>query len=318
MSNIIRFPNNIFAPTKCVIKNYGYDLYRANFRSMNDLYTYLKSYPEINSKVFPRLASSREGFEFAGVDFEKAVEDLVKPVKAEYGDFLKLQSKLDTHSTDYVTEYVTTKSAAGSVIDIPSYVSGSPLCYISEKEVYEPKFVRLNVLLSYYCGTSKSQVENRALVTTSLINALEKEGYIVDINAFAISEEGKELMNINVNLKNSNDSLNKANLIKSLCYVEFLRRIIFRVKETIPVKDEDWGDGYGCTCDEEKIRAILRLTDDDIFIDQPREMRIRGNDLIEDFEAAVDSLKIENKIDVKESRKELETEVKRMSLRIRR
>ena len=315
MSNVIRFPKNIFDPTPFVLNNYEYKLYRANFRSISDLYQYLKSNPDINSSVFPRLASVREDSDFAGEPYEAAVESLVKPVKAEFKDFLKLQSKLDSQSLDYVTEYVTTKSAAGSVIDIPSYVSGSPLCYISEKEVYEPKFVRMNVLLSYYSGTTKDQVVNRAIITTSLINALEKEGYIVDINAFSLAEEGKELLNVNVNLKNSNDTLNKANLIKSLCYVEFLRRIIFRVRETVPVKDYEWGDGYGRTCDERKVRAVLRLRDDDLLIDQPREMGVRGRSLIGDFESAIESLKLENKIDVKASKKELETEVKRMSLR---
>ena len=191
MSNVIRFTKNIFDPKSFVLNNYEYKLYRANFRSMSDLYNYLKSEPEINSRVFPRLASEREDSDFAGEPYDAAVESLIKPVKAEFNDFLKLQSKLDNQSLDYVTEYVTTKSAAGSVIDIPSYVSGSPLCYISEKEVYEPKFVRMNVLLSYYCGTTKDQVVNRAIITTSLINALEKEGYIVDINAFSLAEEGK-------------------------------------------------------------------------------------------------------------------------------
>ena len=135
MSNVIRFPKNIFDPTPFVLNNYEYKLYRANFRSISDLYQYLKSNPDINSSVFPRLASEREDSDFAGEPYEAAVESLVKPVKAEFKDFLKLQSKLDSQSLDYVTEYVTTKSAAGSVIDIPSYVSGSPLCYISEKEV---------------------------------------------------------------------------------------------------------------------------------------------------------------------------------------
>ena len=87
------------------------------------------------------------------------------------------------------------------------------------------------------------------------------------------------------------------------------------MRETVPVKDYEWGDGYGRTCDERKVRAVLRLRDDDLLIDQPREMGVRGRSLIGDFESAIESLELENKIDVKASKKELETEVKRMSLR---
>ena len=315
MENVDRFPNNILRPTNIYINNREYDLYKANFRSITDLYHYVKSNPIINDSCFPILASERESFDFAGEPYDTAVESIVKPVKEEYADFIKLQRKLDSFGTDFVTQYVTCKSISGSVIDIPSYVSGSPLCYVSEKETYEPKFIRLNVLLSYYWGTSKNQVKNRALIITALINALEKEGYYVDINAFAISKEGDEIIDINVNLKNSNNTLNKSNIIKALCYVEFFRRVVFRVKETMPVKDCEWGDGYGSTCEESFSRKVLKISKDDLFIDQPRELGIWGKDLILDFENAIEYLKLDNKINVKESKKEIETEIKKLSLR---
>ena len=313
MSNVERFPSNIFDPVEVKIKNYPRKMYRANFRSLYDLRNYLTNNPEINHNCFPRLASEREGYDFAGESYEDTLKMIDGPIKEEFADFFTLQKKIDRSSFEFVKEYVSTKSVAGGVIDIPSLVTGSPLCYVSEKEVFEPKFIRLNLLLSYYCGTSKSQVKNRALIVTALINALEREGYVVDVNTFAVSKEGKELMNINVNIKNSNQTLNKANLIKSLCYVEFFRRLIFRVKETLDVKDEEWGDGYGVTCDKDEILELLKLSKDDIFVDQPRELCIYGRNLVEDFDNAVKFLGIGDKIDVKESRDNIKRQVKVLS-----
>ena len=313
MENYDKYPRNIFKPEKRCIRGVNFNYYKAVFRSLTDLYNYLKSEPKINREIFTRLASERESYSFSGREYEEALEMLVSPVDDEYADFLTLQKKLDTDTFDSITEYETYKSASGGVIDIPSYVTGSPLCYLSERETYEPKFVRMNVLLSYYCGTSKNQVRNRALIVTSLVNALEKAGYIVDMNAFSLCEEANELLEVNVNIKSSDESLNKANLIKALCYVEFLRRIIFRVRETMPVKNEDWGEGYGKTCSRTIAHDALKLSNDDLFIDQPSNLNIKGYDLLEDFNNTVKNLKLADKIDLKESRKNIQ-KVKKLIL----
>lgn len=314
MENYELFPNNVFEPTKKKINNFNYDFYKMNFRSLSDLYKYLTSNPVINHNCFPRLASEREGFDFAGKDYDTALSMLMGPVDKDYAEFLALQKQIDNSSFDFVTEYVSSKSTAGGVIDIPSYVTGSPLCYRSEIETFEPKFVRINLLLSYYCGTTKEQVQNRALIVTALVNALERAGYSVDINTFALSKEGSEVLDVNVNIKNSNDTLNKANLIKSLCYVEFFRRLIFRVKETSLVTDEEWGNGYGCTVDKDFARQALNLSSNDIYIDQPRDLGIKGDNLLSDFKSAVKRLNVTDKIDVKESISNLEKEVKTLKL----
>ena len=298
MKNQDKFPNNIYEPISLDVSGNNYKLYRASFNSLYDLYSYLTNHPKINTNVFRDLHSEINDSGFAGIPYTKALEELIGPPRGEYKKFVTLSDNLGNDVSDYVQEYIYVKSPGGGYIDIPSYCSGDPFCYRTAKSIYTPKFIKLNVLLSYSGGTSKSQVMNRALIIAALVNAFEHEGYIVEINSFDLSVVERELVNINVNVKNNDETFNIASLYKSLCYVEFLRRILFRVLETIDVKDEDWQYTYGRVIDESFARKALNLDENDIYIDQPRSMNISGEDIVEDFTNALKYLSLEDKIDI--------------------
>lgn len=297
INNYDKFPFNILKPDTIEIDGKEYTRYRARFNSLHDLYNYLSANPQLNESVFYKLASLTNDSDFAGKPYKEALEDLNKPPRSEFFDFLELTKKLDEDALGYVKEYITVKSPGGGCIDIPSYVTGSPFCYKTTKSIYTPKFVKINISLSYFGSTTKKQVMNRALIIVSLINAFEQAGYIVDVNTFEISYLGNEISDIDVNIKNSDESFNKASLYKSICYVEFLRRLMFRVLETLDVKGS-WCGGYGFPVSEKMARIIRRMDENDIFFDQPREMNITGNDIVRDFENVVEQLNIEDKIDV--------------------
>lgn len=303
LKNSERFPHNIYEPKVIEYCGSDYTLYNVKFRSLHDLYTYLKSHPKINSEVFTKLHSVENKSEFSGIPYSKAVEELEMPPRAGYENFLQLSKTLDENYLDLVQEYVEVKAPAGGYVDVASYVTGSPLCFKIARKISVPKFVRINVSLSYNCETTKEQVMNRALIVVALVNAFERAGYVVDINMFELSKNNNEIVNINVNIKNGQDSFNKGSLYKTLCYVEFLRRILFRVLETIDVKNS-WGNGYGQTCNEKMVRSVLKLTDSDIFIAEPDEMGILGKDIGRDFEKVLEKLKLEDKIDVEKAKKD--------------
>ena len=42
-------------------------LYKYNFSNLNDLYNYLKSNPEVNTRIFKKQASLKENNDFSGV-----------------------------------------------------------------------------------------------------------------------------------------------------------------------------------------------------------------------------------------------------------
>lgn len=307
--NHIEYPFNIYEEDKVIIDDDEYTRYRARFNSLHDLYEYLKSEPKLNRTVFRKLHSVENDYDFAGIPFDEALEDLENPPRTGYGDFLRLSERLNEDAMGYVQEFMTVKSPGGGYLDIPSYAAGDPLCYIISRSIYTPKFIRINIALSYYWGTSKDQVMNRALIIAALVNAFEQEGYVVEINTFELSREDDEIVDIDVNIKNNNETFNKASLYKSLCYVEFLRRILFRVLESLDVKN-DWGSGYGQTCSENFVRKAKKFDDNDIFFDQPREMGIHGKDIGKDFEAVLSHLDLRDKIDVEKAKDDFNKDIR--------
>lgn len=301
--NQIKFSDNIFEPEKVKVGRNNYTMYRASFNNLYSLYEYLKQEPELNRRIFSELSSVNGSESFAGKPYNEAVEDLIGEIDPGYEEFLKLQSDLNRAKMGKVHKFRLVRTVAGGHLNIPAYSAGIPLCYETEERISKPKFIRIHVSLSYYWGTSKSQVLHRAIIITNIIKALEKAGYSVDLNTFEMSQEDDELVYIIVQIKKHGGRLNMSALYKTLCHVEFLRRILFRILETMDVHNY-WGSGYGQTCSEEFIRKALNLGNNDIFFDQPRSMGIDGEDLADDFESAVRHLNLEDKIDVEKAKRE--------------
>ncbi len=307
-----RFPFNILEPDRIQVDDDTYTRYRAKFNSLHDLYSYLSSNPKTNRRVFRTLHSIENDEEFAGIPYDDALEELESPPRSGYREFLRLSDRLNDDAMGYVQEHEIIKSPGGGYVDIPSFAAGDPLCYRISRSTYTPKFIRVNIALSYFWGTTKEQVLNRALIISALVNAFEQAGYIVEVNTFEISKEDDEIIDIDVNIKNSDETFNKASLYKSLCYVEFLRRLLFRVLESLDVKN-GWGSGYGETCSEHFVREAKRMDDNDIFFDQPREMGIKGKDIGADFVNAIEHLNLGDKIDVDKAKAEFQKDI--MTLR---
>lgn len=312
--NYKNFPNNLFEPETIKVGNESYKFYRVRFNNLFSLYEYLKSNPAINRNVFYHVSSIEGKSNFAGKPYPEAVEDLIGDVDPGYEEFLQLQSDLKRAASGKIHKYKLVKTVAGGHLNIPAYCAGSPLCYETEEKITKPKFVRLHVSLSYYWGTSKKQVLHRAIIITNIIKALENAGYSVDLNTFELSSKSNELVYIVVQIKQHGGRLNMSALYKTLCHVEFLRRILFRILETLKVK-ASWCEGYGQTCSEAFTRKVLNLGKNDIFFDQPRDMGIDGDDLAKDFERAIKHLNLEDKIDVEKAKREFRKDTKVLSKR---
>ncbi len=312
--NYKKYSDFIFPPEKVLVGDEDYTLYKARFNSLYDLYEYLKSNPQTNRRVFTTLHSAVKDSSFAGKPYKAAVEDLINDVDPGYEEFLTLQRDLNNVGLKEIHKYKLVRTVAGGHLNIPAYSAGNPLCYETEEKIKKPKFVRIHVTLSYYWGTSKRQVLNRAIIITNILKALENAGYNVDLNTFELSMEADELIYIVVQIKKYGERMNMAALYKTLCRVEFLRRILFRILETLDVT-RDWEDGYGVTCSERFTKRALNFGSNDIFFDQPREMGITGEDLAEDFEAAVKHLNLDDKIDVEKAKEEFKKDVQSLKLK---
>lgn len=311
-SNLEKYKYNLSVQKGVRVRDEMYNVYRAYFSSMYDLYKYLKSNPEINTNVFGTDLASVTGEEsFAGKPYSKAVEDLIAPYNERYGSFLSLQKDLANADLGIVDKYIKEYNMEGDgEIDYERLVTQDPNFYVSRKRTYEPNYITLYVQLAYIWSTGANQVWNRAVSISNIVTALEKAGYNVSVEAFAMSKEEDEIACVTLNLKNGDSSLDMVGFYKALCNVEFFRRLVFRVRETLPVTC-DWSDGYGQTCSAEMVRDYFKLSEDDLFFDQPARMGVTGSDLYNDFKNIVHMLGIEENFDMQNAEKEFDVLVRK-------
>ena len=301
--NYKKFPNNVQKPTKVELKDDIYNIYGFKFKGLQDFYDFLKQNPDINYQVWryeEDIASINGKYDFAGVPYDEALEKLVQEMDPGYQEYISIQKNIHgkygrTH------QYKNIKTVAGGVIDPVSYTTSSPTIYRTSRLVNRPKFITIDTQIAYYWGTNKKQVFNRALIITNLINALEKNGYNVDVNSFMIAENHDEIIKAIFEIKKHGQKTNYQTLYKSLVDVEFFRRLCFRVMEISDVQNR-WCSGYGKTCNEKTVRELLKLKKEDIYFDQPDSMGIYGKD--------IGNLDLQDIINVKKEKEVLKQSVK--------
>lgn len=323
--NFTRFPENIEPPETKIIDGKTYRVHGFHFRGLQDLYTFLKKNPRINLDTFaargiyassaydhkPELtiASVAGPTSFAGVPYEQAVENLIIDNDPGYQEYLKIQKELHLKD-EYVHKYNKMKTIAGGAVDPVAYTTGSPKIYTASRLAKKTRFITISTQVSYNCRTTKEQVFNRALIITNLIKALETNGYNVDINSFMLAKESDEIIKAVFEIKRHGERVNYQALYKTLVNVEFFRRLCFRLMEVSDVENF-WVDGYGLPVDKDLAKKLLRLGKDDIYFDQPRDMKIRGDNIEDDFENAIKCLNLQNVIDINKEKKLLKQSITR-------
>ena len=85
--------------------------------------------------------------------------------------------------------------------------------------------------------------------------------------------------------------------------MEFLRRLLFRVQESVPVKEYDWKDSYGKVASYEETKEFFNIKDTDIYIPQPIDCNIYGDDIYDDTIALIESIKLEKEFDIQKIKK---------------
>ena len=322
-NNHLRFPHNIFPPINVEMKSKPsdsatdrsyYKLFVVRFNSLYELYDYLKSNPSINRYVFDTLESESENTDYYGKPYKEAVEDLIKEENHEYDEFLSLQNSINNAIKVDAHEYKKVRSVTGGQLNIPAYTVGDPMCFDSKVRIKKAKFIRMHVLISYNSRTTKSQVLNRAIIVANLVKALENAGYNIDLETFELSYLENEIEYTGIKIKNHGEKMKMSNLYKVLCHIEFFRRILFRVLETLDFENY-WSSGYGYKCSKEFTCELLRIGKNDIFIDQPSKMGIKGRDLAEDFENMINYLNLTDKIDVEKAKEDFEKEAAKLKLK---
>ena len=292
-----KFPNIIHEPENITINDEEYTVFKFSFQGLGDLYNYLKSEPETNSSVFYEISSALDSDSFAGIPYEDAVEQLVNYNDPEYKEFLTITKRTAVKNLKLGAVFQSANSVAGGIVRPQAFAIGDPHIYRTTKVYKVEKAVNLYTTVDYVRATTRAQVYNKAVILTNIIHALEQEGIKVNVNVFSLSRNRHELLVVELNIKNNGRSTNYQALYRTLCNVEFQRRIIFRLTETSDVKTS-WYPGYGSPCSDEMVREYYHLDKDDYYFGTPQEMGIKGYVIEEDFERTVKKLKLEKVIDM--------------------
>lgn len=267
------------------INVYGYKLmkiYKISFKSMSDLHLYLKSEPTVNNTVFIRQHSILGDGDFAGEPYEKALEYCLGGYEGDRGVTLKMQRELEKYIPIKAKERRKEKSFAGSHPNVPAFVAGSPKAMYRLQRAEEKKFRTVYFNLAYPVMTSQSAIVNRGALTLSLIKLLEAQGMGVDLKVFMTVFSRSEIFMFDIILKAPQELLNSKKCCYPLCSREFVRRLVFRVMESMPFENAEWYPNYGEALTDTQFRSIFGISKNDTVISTPEEMGVLGEDILED------------------------------------
>lgn len=277
-------------------------IYNIHFYNITDLYDYIKSNPQINKSIFTKVASSSPK-EFYGVPLPQATEYLLGGYEKGFDNFLLASKDLKTIGIEDNNSYHFVRSVYGNVPIIPLIAAGVPDCMLARVVDDDVRVVNIQFSLSYPATTKDDQIINRGLATLFIVQALEEKGYIVNFNAFQISQVNDEIIYITINLKQPSDLfLNMQKCYYPIRAKEFLRRILFRVLESSDVTNRSWGENYGHSLSEDKIREFLKrekpnFQTTDLIIADPINMGITGNNIYADTLTMIKKLGVEKEFD---------------------
>lgn len=262
----------------------GYNVMHYVFDSITEYLDYLDKQKTSEGFRYSSLSSqqvSDEGTWEGTKTYEEAKQLAKYGYKENYDTFINLKNQLDSYIKVGAKRIKQFNDYIGYVPDVKAYLEGSPLCMINKKNPARKQIdIYFNVAVS--CGTNTKQIYNRGVIILSLIDLLEKKGFSVNLKLFDMTSDGNQLHYSEFRLKNTDERANPSKLYFPMCHNAWLRRLWFRLLEVTPDVNSSWTSGYGTPCDDYTIRKMLELGNNDIVIPQPREIGIRGNDIIED------------------------------------
>lgn len=282
-------------PYKLTADKKTYTVYRMDFHSLTELEMYLDGSPAVNREIFPMLKSVEMPESFAGEPLAQAISYCHGGYENGFEMFMKIKKELESANVKYEYYRRSVPSVVGSRPHVPNFVAGTPKTMYRLDRVKEKKFVDLYINLVYSGVTTQEQIVNRGILTLNLINLYEQNNIAVNLYAFEASYVGSEIFVANIMLKKPGQSLNIGKCYYPLCGREFIRRLLVRVKESMPFT-ENWGRGYGSVLPETLLKQCMNIRDNTLLIRSPIEMGIKGKDIYADADAFFRCLQLSDEI----------------------
>lgn len=272
-------------------------IYKYYFTNLSDLYDYLHSNPKVDTNIFKEQHSLCAEKDFAGEPFDIALEYLKGGYDVRLKEFNMAIKSVNVLGYNDEDSRKLVRGLHGGAYLSPLVAAGIPDCMIKYDRDTTPKCITLYFQINYTWKTTPEQIFNRGIATINLIKALQEKGYLVDLKVFELLKYDEEYIDIIVNIKNIDEDLNIAKCYYPLVGKEFFRRVMFRVIESVPVKN-NWYVGYGFKLSDKEIREFYKLKEKDLLISEPYSMGIKGEDIYVDTINMFETLNVVNEFDL--------------------
>ena len=270
-----------------ILYYHGYDVYLKKFIDLDDFLINIKD-SNINP-IFSSFSSKYETYEFTGTySYEEAWNLCYFTMDNGFDNFSELCNQLK-YEIDFYDKKVNSYSVSGYVPNVARYLLNIPTSMQNYKIDKLEKVINFYMNFSYSAFIDKNLVINRGVIIINLISYLEKLGYKINLYSFELSKKNNEVIFMIVPLKTIFERVNIKLLYFPLVHPSFLRRLLFRAEEKMPIRDIEWNYGYGQPMKYLETTKFLEYYKNDfdldniIYISTPDEMGINGNDINEDF-----------------------------------
>ena len=272
-------------------------IYSMFFDSMGELESFLTSDPPLNKKSFYNQMSEMADVRFAGPSLKQSIAFCLGGYEEGYESFMQLSKRLETINRQTFRQRKTITSFVGGRPNVPAYIAGAPKTMYRQERVAEKKLIHVFMNISYSKSTTEAQIRNRGILTLNLIRVLEQNDYLVDFRVFEGCYEYDEYFVCETVLKKPGQKLDSARCYYPMCGKSFLRRIMSRIKESMPF-EYSWGMTYGKVADEKMSKQLMDIGEDSIYIGTPQSMGINGEDIYRDADAFLLRIGLKDKIKV--------------------
>lgn len=267
----------------------GETIYQYNFDNLVELVDYVSD-SNINSRIFNanNLSSNGKDYDWYKTNSfddslelclkgEEALDNLFNESNLELSKFFPFLSQ----KRNIVTSYY------GHRPNVSRYLTSNPRCMykLERNEAYNFVDIHYNVCASSISSTNS--ILNRGIILINVIKFLESLGYRVRLNFFELCKEGDEYFYASVNLKRLEERISPSICYFPMCNPSFLRRILFRLKESTEFKLDGWSDSYGSVLNLYQLNNVCENLlnfnmDKSILIGNPSDINVSGKDLLVD------------------------------------
>ena len=274
-------------------------IYKADFKNLSTLEMFLSSNPAVNTNVFFSQKSIDGAEQFAGAPLDKAIQYCIGGYDKDFEMFARLKSDIEKVNIKFENSRQTRRAVVGSRPNVPAFIAGSPKAMYKLDRAREKKFITIYMNLAYANNTTGEQIRNRGILILNLVKLLEAHDYGVNLKVFEACHVGNEAFCASIGLKQPGELLSVKKCYYPLCGKEFVRRVMTRLKESVPFK-ENWHMSYGQVMNEKQTRVIMGIPEDAILINSPGEMGITGENVYADADAFFCKINLDKEIVVPE------------------